>query len=131
MPGGRPTTYTPQVIKKAWEYADGGWQNADHAIPSIVGLCSVINRSTSTVYSWAADDDKEFLDILQKIKQEQELITFNKSLTGEYNATIAKLLLGKHGYHDKQDNTHAGADGSAIRIEEVRRTIVDPGHTDS
>ena len=23
------------------------------------------------------------------------------SLKGEYNATIAKLLLGKHGYHDQ------------------------------
>jgi len=30
-------------------------------------------------------------------------VTFNRALTGDYSATIAKLLLGKHGYSDKQE----------------------------
>ncbi len=107
---GRPTTYTEELIQEAWAYADGGWKDAGHAVPSVVGLCSVISRSTSSVYNWAADPEKQFLDILGKIKQEQELVTFNMSLTGEYNASIAKLLLGKHGYHDRQDITQTNVE---------------------
>ena len=66
------------------------------------------------VYRWAEDEGKEFKDILGQINNDQELVTFNKSLTGEYNATIAKLLLGKHGYHDKADNTVSGPNGKPI-----------------
>jgi len=102
---GRPTSCTPEIEAAAWEYANGGWMNAVHAVPSVVGLCSVLNVAKSSIYDWAKRDDNNFSDILAHIKSEQELVTFNMSLTGEYNATIAKLLLGKHGYHDKQDQT--------------------------
>lgn len=99
---GRPTNCTEEVIALAWGYIDK-FSEYGHAVPSVVGLCSVINRSRASVYLWAKDDTGGFSDILAKINEAQELVTFNKSLTGEYNATIAKLLLGKHGYHDKSD----------------------------
>ena len=35
-------------------------------------------------------------------------MTINRALTGDYNATIAKLLLGKHGYSDKLEAAHSG-----------------------
>lgn len=113
---GRPTTYSAEVAEQAWRYLET-FQDHGHAVPSVVGLCQVIKRPKSTVYDWAADPEKEFSDILSAINELQELVTFNKSLTGEYNATIAKLLLGKHGYHDKQDNTFSAPGGGPMQVE--------------
>jgi hypothetical protein len=102
MPAGRPSDYTDDIAAEAWAYIEN-YEEYGHAVPSVVGLCKVINRAKSTIYDWAKDEDKQFSDILAAINENQELVTFNKSLKNEYNATIAKLLLGKHGYHDKQD----------------------------
>ena len=33
-------------------------------------------------------------------------MAWNKGLKNEYNAQLVKLLLGKHGYHDKSENTN-------------------------
>lgn len=113
---GRPTDWSEEVELAAWDYVDNYGDNG-HAFPSVVGLCKVLNRGKSTIYKWADDDDKQFRDILDAIKENQELVTFNKAMTNEFNATIAKLLLGKHGYHDKQDNTHGGVDGNPIEVD--------------
>ena len=44
-----------------------------------------------------------FSNIFEKLMSEQEKVLVNKGLTGDYNSTIAKLILTKHGYSDKQD----------------------------
>jgi len=110
MPGGRPTEYNQELVDAAWAYIDN-YAEHGHAVPSLVGLCKVLNRGKSTLYDWAKDDDKEISDILAAINENQELVAFNKSLTNEYNPTIAKLLLGKHGYSDKQETEHKGVIG--------------------
>lgn len=114
---GRPTTCTQDVIDKAWEYVNGGWAEVEHAWPSAVGLMDYISVKKSTLYDWAKDSDKPISDILEKINQKQELIAWNKGVKNEYNANLVKLLLGKHGYHDKQDNTHSGPDGQPIKTD--------------
>lgn len=111
----RPVTFTDELQQKAWEYVDN-YAEHGHAFPSVVGLCDIIKRAKSTIYDWADRDDNQFSDILEAIKEKQELVTFNKSMIGEYNPTIAKLLLGKHGYHDKQDQQLTGADGGPVKI---------------
>lgn len=103
---GRPTTCTPDIIEKSWEYALGGWEKEGHVFPSVVGLCDVINTGKSTIYSWAKIESLGFLDILDAINAKQELVALEKGLRNEYNANLVKLLLGKHGYHDKVDSTH-------------------------
>ena len=103
----RPTTWSKEVERDAWKYIDQ-YHKHGHAMPSVVGLCSVLNRSRSTLYLWAEEGKGEFSDILQAINEKQELVTFNGSLLGDLNPTIAKLLLGKHGYHDKQDTKTEG-----------------------
>lgn len=113
MAGGRPTHYSDEIARQGWQYIET-YEEHGHAVPSVVGLCRVINRAKSTVYQWAENPDTEIADILRAINELQELVTFNKSLTGEYNATIAKLLLGKHGYHDKADNTLASPNGGPV-----------------
>jgi hypothetical protein len=106
--GGRPTTYTQEVVEQAREYITG-YADHGHAMPSIVGLAQVVGRARDTMHAWGNDPEKpEFSDILTQIKEAQELVLFNQSLTGNYNAAIAKLALGKHGYHDKVDNNLSG-----------------------
>lgn len=103
MAGGRPTTYTPEMLKKAHSYLDE-WEKQGDAIPSIVGLVKFIERSKACVYTWAKEEDKkEFSDILANINEEQRLTLINKGLTGEFNSNITKLVLGKHGFHEKRE----------------------------
>lgn len=110
----RPTLLTEDIVAQAREYIDN-FEEYEHAIPSVVGLCKVIKIGKSTVYDWAAVEGSEFSDILAEINETQELVTFNKALKGDYNASIAKLLLGKHGYHDKQDQTLSAPGGGPVQ----------------
>ena len=114
---GRPTSWSEELEDKAWEYVNGGWQEQGDAVPMVVGLCCYIDRSKSIIYDWAKDERKKFSDIIGKIAELQESVTFNKSLTGEYNATMAKLLLTKHGYSDKVDSELTGPNGGAIKTD--------------
>lgn len=106
MPGGRPTDYSKEVAEQAKEYLKNYKEYGD-AVPSVVGLCAVINRSKGTVYNWAKDEDKpEFLDTLSAIQEVQEQGLVNGGLKNEMNPTITKLMLANHGMHDKVDNTN-------------------------
>lgn len=131
MAGGRPTEWTPEVEAVALDYIKNYHQYEGHAFPSVVGLCQVINRSRSTVYKWAADEIGQFSDILAAINEAQELVILNRSITNDFNATISKLVLGKHGYHDKADTTVSGADGGPVKVQRIERIIVDPANPDS
>ncbi len=106
---GRPTTYTEDMLVKATDYI----ANCPDVIPTVVGLCQHIERSKSTVYSWAKDDDKsQFLDILEQIDEKQEIRLISGGLMGEFNSPIAKMMLTKHGYSDKQDVDLKSSDGT-------------------
>lgn len=127
MPGGRPTEYTQETIDAAWEYVNGGWQKVEGAvIPSLVGMCRVINRGKSTIYDWAKDPEKEFSDIVQALNELQEEILANKGLVGDFNASITKLIMTKHGYSDKQEvQQTTKLSLSGISDEELERIVSD------
>lgn len=113
---GRPTTYNDEVLAKARSYLNGGWRENGDVIPSAVGLCAYIERARSTVYKWRTEKGKEaFSDILEQIDEIQQAELLNKGLTGDFNSTIAKLVLAKHGYNDRveQDITSGGEKLSA------------------
>jgi len=117
MPAGRPTSWSKALEKKAWEYANGGWEAQGDRTPSVVGLCGYINRSRRVIYQWAEDQNKQFLHILDAISEKQEAELLKNGLSGDFNSTITKLMLTKHGYHDKQDQTLAGPDGGAVKTD--------------
>ena len=103
MPAGRPTKYTPELLAKCYEYLEI-WKELGDMIPSHDGLQIYVGISNACLYDWAKHEDKkEFSELLEKILrlQRQELI--NKGLSGDFNSNITKLVLGKHGYHDKTD----------------------------
>ena len=111
---GRPTDYSPELVAKASEYLDKYEEQGD-MIPSVVGLCKYIGRSRACIYRWAEQEDKkEFSDILDDINETQSRVLINKGLSGDFNSNITKLVLGKHGYHDKQDSTLSAPDGSPV-----------------
>ena len=124
---GRPTKYSKAILRKAERYIrkckDGvitllesthkktGWKRFKYRLgvnlPKAEGLALYLEVSRDTLYEWAKKH-KEFSYILERINQIQADRVINKALSGEYNPLIAKLLLGKHGYKDKQDITSGG-----------------------
>lgn len=76
-------------------------------LPKAEGLALKLDVSRDTLYEWAGEH-KKFSDILERVNQLQANRVIDRSLSGDYNPTIAKLLLGKHGYHDKQEVEHTG-----------------------
>jgi DNA-binding transcriptional regulator YiaG len=119
---GRPTEYGPELLKKAQEYlanckdetaqivkqanSEKGYEMYENKLkvklPSIEGLARFLNVSRSTLYEWEKEYP-EFSDILEAIKAEQAERLINNGLSGDYNSTIAKLILTKHGYSDKTE----------------------------
>jgi hypothetical protein len=123
---GRPTKLTPELLEKAKQYIDGGYLT-DELVPTIAGLACYIDIRRSTAYEWAKDN-QEFSDIFERIMAKQENGLLKGGLAGDYNPTIAKLMLTKHGYSDKQETALTGADGGPIDVRDVTRTIIDPKH---
>lgn len=107
---GRPTNCDQETIDKALDYIsddkDRNYLSHDHAMPSIVGLCRILNRSRSTLYRWSEDENNAFWDILASSNEFQEFVVLNGTLKGDLNAQIGKLVLGKHGYSERVDSTH-------------------------
>jgi hypothetical protein len=78
-------------------------------------LCEALSIAKTTLYRWAEDKDKEIRDILDACNALQHNLLISKGLNGTFNASIAKLVLGKHNYHDRLEST--GADGGAIKTD--------------
>ncbi|CRL46012.1 hypothetical protein SGGMMB4_04219 [Sodalis glossinidius str. 'morsitans'] len=110
---GRPSKFA-ESLTKANEYLMGGYETVGDVVPSIAGLACYLGKSRSRVYEYS-EQNAEFKDILEGILALQENRLINKGLQGEFNATIAKLMLTKHGYSDKQELT--GKDGGALQVE--------------
>ncbi|HEX8266967.1 MAG TPA: terminase small subunit [Pyrinomonadaceae bacterium] len=120
MPAGRPIEYSEEILEKAQEYLDlcideeFDWTktNGDKStsyehrikvkLPSIEGLAVYLKVARSTIYEWEKIYP-EFSDILEDIKAEQAQRLINNGLSGDYNPTISKLILTKHGYSDKSE----------------------------
>lgn len=102
MAGGRPTKYNQEMVDKSYEYIEN-YADYDDMIPSIEGLSEVLDVRRNTLYDWAKDEDKEFSNILAKLLTKQQKVLINNGLSNTFNSAITKLVLGKHGFHDKVD----------------------------
>jgi len=71
----------------------------------------LLNVPRRTLYEWR-DKHKDFSHSLEKIVTEQHKRLLDKGLSGEYNSTIAKLILSSnHGMSEKSESKveHSGA----------------------
>lgn len=80
-------------------------------LPSIEGLAFFMGINKTTVYEWESSYE-EFSNVIDKLRQKQASELINKGLSGDYNPTIAKVLLTKHGYREGVEQT--GKDGKDL-----------------
>lgn len=105
MAGGRPTKYNDEILEQARYYVEEGYTDNGGLIPMVAGLALHIGVSRDTIYRWAKEDEKgEFSDIVEDLQTKQEHTLMNGGLGGDFNASITKLALSKHGYTDKVDH---------------------------
>ena len=126
---GRPTKYTPDFINKVDEYlslcvdkeldfhktrgdkSDSYERILKVNLPKIEGFSVYVDIAVPTLLEWAKLYP-DFSKALEKIKKEQHNRLVDEALAGNYNPTIAKLMLSSnHGYKEKSDVT---SDGEAI-----------------
>lgn len=104
----RPTDYTEELLDNAYEYVS----DCPDVVHTVVGLCLHIGIAKSTCYRWIEEGNQEFKDIVDTVADLQERKLLSNGLTNEFNASITKLLLTKHGYTDKVENTNTNIEMS-------------------
>lgn len=123
MSGGRPTVYGPEVLKKARGYLTS-FKDMGDPVPSIAGLACVLGVVRETCHAWAKDPNKEeFSNILKELSQRQERELLSNGLAGNFNASITKMMMTKHGYSDKVEQDHTSSDGT-MTPNVIERVIV-------
>lgn len=123
----RPLEYNEEILTKAQEYLEscedeeverGSEQRPEYTIkvklPTKGGLARYLNVNRDTLYDWSSKYP-EFSDIMEALGAEQEDKLINNGLSGDYNPTIAKVLLTKHGYTDKTE-TDITSKGESIAV---------------
>ena len=83
----------------------------------VEALAMELSVHRSTLYDWSNIEDHPFADILERCNQQQARNLFNGSLRGDMNANIAKLMLGKQGYSEKNQTELTGANGGPIEAQ--------------
>lgn len=117
MKAGRPTDYDEDMVQAVYDYLES-YEGMGHVVPTIAGLSRVMKVSRDTIWRWSKDENKsQFSDAIAELEAEQELKTISGSMTGDYNATISKLILTKHGYSDKTQQEVSGPNGGAVKTE--------------
>ena len=107
----RPTKWSEEIEEKATRYIID-YQIYGDMIPSIEGMAEHLELHRDTLYAWAKDKDKGFSDILGRCMQVQAKTLVNNGLNNTFNSAITKLVLGKHGYHDKMEQDITSSDGT-------------------
>lgn len=122
---GRPSEFKEEYIEKVDDYLEENQDEVEAVLesenertgrvrydpklkvklPTIEGFARYINVSKKSLYNWEKEHPK-FLHALEKIKIEQQQRLINMGLSGDYNPTIAKLVLSaNHNMREKADLT--------------------------
>lgn len=142
MPAGRPTVYKESFIKEVDiylqlckdEYDEFHKTRGDRSdsyerivkvnLPTREGFAKHIGVTRQTIDDWSKQPEKkEFSYALSKIDEEQKQRLINMGLSGEYNSTIAKLVLSaNHGMAEKNetDLTSKGEKIDGFKLEFIK-----------
>lgn len=106
---GRPTEYKEEYVGMADHYlaicedtlTERG--KLQVKLPTLEGFAVYIGVNKSSLYEWEKKH-ANFSDALTKIRTEQKERLLNMGLSGDYNSTIAKLVLSaNHGMAEKTE----------------------------
>jgi DNA-binding transcriptional regulator YiaG len=101
-----------QVVKQSSEKYEMFDNKLKVKLPTIEGFARYINVNKTSLYEWEKQNEM-FSNALDKIRIEQQERLINAGLSGDYNSTIAKLILSSnHGMRERGDVT---SDGKAIK----------------
>lgn len=85
-------------------------------LPTIEGFAIYLGASVKSLYTWS-EQHPDFLQALEDIKDAQKERLLAKGLSGEYNPTIAKLILSSnHGMKEKTETELSNPDGNLKTI---------------
>lgn len=113
MPAGRPTKYDDQILVDTQKYIDSCIDYPENResgmpktvkLPTLEGLAYAIRVSKDTINEWRKVHP-EFSVVIADLLAKQADALVNNGLSGNYNPTIAKVLLTKHGYREGIDAT--------------------------
>ena len=100
---GRPTKYTETTVDEALHYIETFEDDDDDVVPTYEGLSLRLGVCVATIENWG-NQHKPFLGALKALKGKQKKILINMGLTGDFNSTIAKLILSSnHGINEKTE----------------------------
>lgn len=106
---GRPTEYKEEYVGAVDHYltqcedvlTERG--KLQVKLPTIEGFSLYLGVSKKSLYNWR-EEHEDFLHALEKIEKEQKERLLNMGLSGDYNATIAKLVLSaNHNMREKSE----------------------------
>lgn len=135
MKEGRPTKYNDEILVKTQEYIDScedeqfdyhktaGEKSDSYEyrikvhLPTIEGLALHLKVNKDTIQEWKKIHD-EFSVLIEDLLHKQARMLVEKGLSGDYNPTIAKVLLTKHGYREGIEQT--GKDGEELFNKESK-----------
>jgi len=123
----RPTKLTDELIEECRKYVESR-SGMDSMPPSVAGLSVAVKVNRTTLHNWRADytnasgdengcgmtEDElkakkerwvEFCNIFDDLQARQEEKLLDGGLSNSYNSTITKLILTKHGYTDRVENS--------------------------
>ena len=97
-----------QVVKQSSEKYEMYDNKLKVKLPTIEGFARFIGVNKTTLYEWESNYT-EFSNALDKIRIEQQERLINQGLSGEYNSTIAKLILSSnHGMTERNQQEVKG-----------------------
>lgn len=129
MAGGRPTEYKEEYCQKVDEYLKTCVDEIEEFhktrgdksdtfdriikvnLPTVEGLAQYLDVSRRVIFKWA-DEHEEFMHSLEKLNEAQKSALLAKGLSGEYNPTIAKLILSSN--HDMKDKSETTVDKESL-----------------
>ena len=105
----RPTKYSEEILTSTQNYIDSCVDTVQESgnkvnLPTIEGLAYELRLNKTTIYAWRKEHE-EFSNLIDDLLAKQARALINSGLSGDYNPTIAKVLLTKHGYREGIDAT--------------------------
>jgi hypothetical protein len=121
MAGGRPTKFTPDTIAKLEAAFLLGCTDRE--------ACLAADVHPSNLYRYC-EENPDFRERKEMLKDNPVMLARSVIV----NALKDNDVQAAQKVMDRREGSKVavtGADGGPLQIQEVRRTVVDPGHTDS